>query len=191
VNVGTTLTQTLATATIAGVIALPATNRDFSVPVTAFANFYTVPTTPQPDDVFSSITALSSVPLSPSPAQEIEVSQSDSRWQRYVSERIEEIRSGSDDYSELPRPSLDVVERAWWVVTRTLRAETPTPSVVPSDEGSIVFVWHKALWDLEIEVGPKETTVWAHNRKTDTMFSGPLDEQRPKLLRLLSYLAWH
>ena len=55
----------------------------------------------------------------------------------------------------------------------------------------MVFVWHKALWDLEIEVGQKETTVWAHNRKTDTMFSGPLDEQWPKLSRLLSYLAWH
>src|SRR5207247_350779 len=102
-NVGTTLTQTRATATGAGAVELPATNHDDSISVTAFANYYTVPTVPRLG-VLASVTALSSVPFSPPPAEEIEASQSDSRWQRYVSERIEEMRSGNDDYSELPRP---------------------------------------------------------------------------------------
>jgi hypothetical protein len=191
VNVGTTLTQTLATATVAGSIVLPATNQQSFPAVTAFANYYIVPAESHLGDVLASATAPYTFPLSSGFDQDVEASRSDSRWQRYVSERIEEIRSGRDDYSELPRPSPYVVERAWWVATSVLKADTPTPSVVPSDEGNVVFVWHKALWDLEIEVGPRETRVWAHNRKTDTMFSGLLDEQLPRLSRLLSYLAWH
>lgn len=99
--------------------------------------------------------------------------------------------AGEDEFTELPRPSTFVVNRAWQIATSILRPEAPTPSVVPSADGNVVFVWHKALWDLEIEVGSEETTIWAHDRNTGTMFSGSLDEQRVRLSSLLDFLAWH
>lgn len=112
-------------------------------------------------------------------------------WHTYVYQRIQEILSDDEDYPEFVRPTSFVINRAWNIATKILRRDAPTPSVVPSDEGAIVLVWHKARWDLEIEIGIQEETVWAHDRNTGAMFSGSLEEQLERVSAVLEFLAWH
>jgi hypothetical protein len=191
VSSASSLTQTVATAALAGVVALAGTNLEAQGPVDAFKQHYTTRNESISDDVLANIAGMVSIPTRVSRFPDLDRTRSDSRWQKYVYQRILELRNGEDDFTELPRPAPLVTDRAWQVATRVLRPDTPTPSVVPSDEGNVVFVWHKARWDLEIEVGPEEATVWAHNQNTGEMFSGSLDVQLEKVSSLLDFLAWH
>jgi hypothetical protein len=191
VSVGSSITQTIATATLVGALAVPGTNLQARPPIDAFSAYYTPPVKVNPAGILANVTAPSSMLLDMPRLEDVEVSRSDSRWQGYVSQRIEELRAAADYVPEFPRPSPFVVDRAWQLATSLLQPETPTPSVVPSADGNVVFVWHKARWDLEIEVGPEETTVWAHDRNTGTMFSGLLDDQLERVSHLLDFLVWH
>jgi len=127
--------------------------------------------------------------VSPQDLSRIEPVQSDSRWRGYVSRRLAQLRRGSGDFTGLLQPSEEVVRRARDVSTGLFRANTPTPSVVPSEYGDVLFIWHKAGWELEIEVGPEEVSVWAHERNSGAVWSGSLAELWPKVSDLLAFLA--
>ena len=186
-----TLTQTAATVALAGAVALAGTNLQAQGPVDAFKQHYIAVSETIPNSIATGVTSTVSIPTRVPNVPDLNTTRSDSRWQKYVHQRIEEMRNGEDDFTELPQPTLPIIDYAWQVATRILRPDTPTPSVVPSDEGNVVYVWHKARWDLEIEVGPEEVTVWAHNQKTGEIFSGSLDSQLERVSGLLDYLAWH
>jgi hypothetical protein len=184
-------TQTVATVALAGTAILGGTNLQAQGPVDAFKLQFTTDFRSSTSAILATLTGAVSIPISPQNASDLEKLKSDSRWHKYVYERIQELQNGEDDFSELPQPASFVIDRAWQVATRVLHPDTPSPSVVPSDDGDVVFVWHKARWDLEIEVGPEEVTVWAHSRNTGEMFSGTLDEHLERVSGLLDFLAWH
>jgi hypothetical protein len=184
-------TQTVATAALAGAAILGGTNLQAQGPVDAFKLQYTNEYRSGTNDILATLTGAISIPIGTQSISDLVKLESDSRWHKYVYGRIQELLNGEDDFSELPQPTSFVIDRAWQVATRVLHSDTPTPSVVPSDDGNVVLVWHKARWDLEIEIGPEEVTVWAHSRNTGEMFSGTLDEHLDRVSGLLDFLAWH
>lgn len=108
------------------------------------------------------------------------------RWLGYVIDRLNELALLVDDPDEdLPAPSHDVLSRALDEANRFLLPATPTPSVVPTTDGHVQFVWHKAGWDVEVEIGPEETWVWARDRESGESWSGSLDEHKGELVSLL------
>lgn len=108
------------------------------------------------------------------------------RWLSYVVDRLNELDSlAIDPDDELPAPSHDVLSRALDEANRFMAPATPTPSVVPTVDGHVQFVWHKAGWDVEVEVGPEETCVWARDRESGESWSGSLDECKGELVSLL------
>src|SRR5574342_1364560 len=112
-----------------------------------------------------------------------------SRWAGYVSRRLNELSKAGGDFTGLVRPPNDVIMRAHGVAADLLAAETPTPSVVPSEHGEVLFVWHWAGWTLEIEVGQEDVSVWAFDRASGAMWSGPLAKLRSEVLALLLSMA--
>ncbi len=121
----------------------------------------------------------------------IRANRSDSRWHRYVSRRLIELRNGEHDFTGFQVPSAEVIERARFLANSIFEPEHPTPSVVPSEEGDVLYIWHKAGWDLEIDVGLEEISVWVHNRRTGKEWYGSLEELRAPVAELLDSLAWH
>ncbi len=118
-------------------------------------------------------------------------SRTSSRWYRYVTKRLRELQDGEYDFTDLQVPTSQVVQRARDVANNLFRPETPTPSVVPSGEGDVLYIWHKAGWDLEIDVGPEGTAVWARDRHAGRELYGSLEEQQAWVSSLLDFLAWH
>jgi hypothetical protein len=120
----------------------------------------------------------------------IDFSRSDSRWYGYVSNRLRELLAGKYDFTGFQVPSAEVIDLAREVATSLFRSDTPTPSVVPSEDGDVLYIWHKAGWDLEINVGPEGAAVWAYDRSAGKEWYGSLDELRPGVVSLLDFLAW-
>jgi hypothetical protein len=112
-----------------------------------------------------------------------------SRWEAYVSRRIAELARREYDFTGLTPPSQSTLQEAWSVANQYFRFDTATPSVVPSESGSVVFVWHKAGWDVEIDVAQGERFVWAYESSTGKGFSGPLQEHSESLSKLLVLLS--
>jgi hypothetical protein len=104
--------------------------------------------------------------------------------QRYVLSRLSAMRDAAfaalDVYADLSG-----FVRAWTVGAGLLDETMPTPSVVPSEDGGVTFVWHKGGWDVEVEIDPTETTVWAYSRHTGETWFGELDTHRQALRQLL------
>jgi hypothetical protein len=110
-----------------------------------------------------------------------------SRWGNYVARRLNEMRnapSRRDVY-----PDENILRRAWRVATTTFEDDTMTPSVVPSSQGGLVFVWHKHGWDAELEIELGEVSVFAYNRRTRETWHGALDDLREQFLELLRGLS--
>jgi hypothetical protein len=91
------------------------------------------------------------------------------------------------DYS--PYPGEPVLARAWNVALNNIGAAVPTPSVVPGEEGTVQLIWHKAGWDLELEIDALESSVWARNRSTGETWHGSLDEHWQRFSSVLRDLA--
>ena len=108
-----------------------------------------------------------------------------SRWQAYVKRRLGELEDGLHDFTDLKIPSTSAIQRARTIAGDTFRFDTPTPSVVPSEEGAVLFVWHKAGWDVEVEVTEIAANVWANRREDSTGWYGPLSEHVVDFDRLL------
>jgi len=81
------------------------------------------------------------------------------RWGAYVGQRLDEM--------ELKRPSAATVAHARKVAAETFRDTTPTPSVVPDDEGNVLFVWRKNGMDVEIEVSETSAGIWVYEHDHD------------------------
>lgn len=121
----------------------------------------------------------------------LDFNRSDSRWYRYVSQRLRELQHGEYDFTGFEIPAWEVIERARFLANSLFEPGHPTPSVVPSEEGDVLYIWHKAGWDLEIDVGLEEITIWAHNRRNGSEWYGALEELRAFVVELLDFLAWH
>lgn len=98
------------------------------------------------------------------------------RWRKYVEQRLRELSVGAYNFTGLRVPSGHVVDLASQVAQDWFYPDTPTPSVLPSEDGKVLFVWHKAGWDLEISVGPEGTEIWAYDRGSGQELSGSLEE---------------
>jgi hypothetical protein len=128
--------------------------------------------------------------VSPSRAYVQSISaQEDSRWIHYVSRRLAQLRHGEGDFTGLQQPSHAVIESARSVAKSLFHADTPAPSVVPSEDGEIRFFWHKSGWMLEIVVGSEEVSIWAHQPSSGDEWSGSLADFRPQVSDLLESLA--
>lgn len=112
-----------------------------------------------------------------------------SRWRNYVEQRLGELSVGAHNFTGLRVPSRHVVDLARHVAQDWFYPDTPTPSVLPSEGGEVLFVWHKAGWDLEISVGPGGAEVWAYDRGSGKELSGSLEELGYATSRVLMRLA--
>ena len=104
--------------------------------------------------------------------------------QRYVLGRLNEMRASADPESGV-HIAASSIARAWTEGLRLLDEDTPTPSVLPSDDSGITFVWHKGGWDVELAIDAVGTTVWAHSRQTGDTWFGELDTHHQELRQLL------
>jgi len=120
-----------------------------------------------------------------------EVARSSSRWYRYVTRRLAELSSGKFSRSGMPLPPNSACAHALQVAEGLFDANTPTPSVVPSESGTVLFVWRSGPLDLEIEVGPEETAVWAYDRPHGEVWSGQLEDRRANVSELLASFGPH
>jgi hypothetical protein len=111
------------------------------------------------------------------------------RWLPYIMSRLGELQVVEEPDDEVPTPYPEALNRALPELIRFMRIDTPTPSVVPTYEGGVQFVWHKGGWDVEVEVGPKETLVWAQLRGGGDSWDGSLDDRVGELRNLLTQLA--
>lgn len=111
------------------------------------------------------------------------------RWTEYVITRLSELDRGAFSFTDLQLPSTAAIDRARNVVLDTLKFNTPTPSVVPSEYGSVVFVWHRAGWDVEFEIDEFSATLWAYRRHDAFELSGPLSEHRQQFSKLLDEIS--
>lgn len=114
------------------------------------------------------------------------------RWLPYVARRLNELASRSNEPTPeaIGAPDPWVLKHALVVLSEWLSDDTPTPSVVPTPDGGVQFVWHKSGWDIEIEVLPSETYVWGRNRNdTGREFSGDLPERAPELQAALREMS--
>jgi hypothetical protein len=113
------------------------------------------------------------------------------RWFNYVNRRLDELEhyqvvdSENDAY---PKPPPVAIREAWRVAYRLLDSATPTPSVVPAEEGGVEFAWHKNGWDLVISVLPGATSVWARNMSVGENWSCPLSERFEEVRNILATL---
>jgi hypothetical protein len=111
------------------------------------------------------------------------------RWQRYVSRRLAALRLGAFDFTGLQIPTPWIVDRASIVAKAYLHPDTPPPSVVPTKDGDILFIWRKAGWDLQIEIGSEGTTAWAYHRGSGAEWSGSLEERQAELSQVLATMS--
>jgi hypothetical protein len=88
------------------------------------------------------------------------------RWGAYVEQRLGEMERGEGDYTDLRQPSAAIIASARKLAAETFRDSTPTPSVVPTAEGGIDFVWAKNGYDVEFAVTEAGAEFWARQRST-------------------------
>jgi hypothetical protein len=114
------------------------------------------------------------------------------RWGAYVEQRIDDLKSGKgreDWEGEWPSPVAAIA--AWREAVETFPDDAPTPSVVPSDDGCVVFIWHKGGWTVDMEVDREShASVFFYDRDGGTCCETvDLEECRDRLRALLSELG--
>lgn len=98
------------------------------------------------------------------------------RWGAYVEQRLGELERGEGDYTDLCQPSAVTVANARRLAAEVFRDGTPTPSVVPTAEGDIDFVWRKNGYDVELTVTEDGAEFWACQRSTGRQWDALLPE---------------
>lgn len=74
----------------------------------------------------------------------------------YVTRRLQEIRDGKGSWEGLKRPHRKTMDRADDFADMYFTELIPTPSVVPTEDGHVLFVWQENDLDLEIEVSKRD-----------------------------------
>ena len=112
-----------------------------------------------------------------------------SRWFRYVWRRLDQLESGENrDDPEESYPTPQTVSYAREVAQILFKPRTPTPSVVPGDNGGVAFVWHKGGLDIELSVDEDEVCVWIYARESERYWAGSLAKGLPLFNDVLNYL---
>ena len=112
------------------------------------------------------------------------------RWLTYVASRLLQMAQHNRQPNEI-YPDVRILQRAWSEAIDLFHTNTPTPSVVPSDDGGVLFIWHKGGWDLEIEVRESSSVVWGRTRKPQnaTQLEGDLSRLRPQVTAVLRSIS--
>jgi hypothetical protein len=103
-----------------------------------------------------------------------------------VGQRISDL-SCKVDYPGFP--SNEALVHAWRVADGLLRVDTPPPSVLPGEEGSVELIWERGSWHVELELVPGANWIWAKCRATGDTVSGELDEHRDIIRDILEEIA--
>lgn len=111
------------------------------------------------------------------------------RWNGYVARRLQSLRVGASDFTGLKAPSAWIVDRAWAVANNYFSPTTPPPSVVPTEDGNILYVWRKYGWELDLEISSEEATVWAYHQKSGHTWAGTFGERQIEFYNLLDLLG--
>ena len=111
-----------------------------------------------------------------------------SRWNEYVAERLSQMEDKRLTEAQ-PTLHMGAALQAWYVAMRYFPPDTPTPSVVPSGNGGVQFVWHKGGWDVEFEVENNEIFIWARSRESKDTWHGNVVEVGARFLDLMQELS--
>ena len=105
-------------------------------------------------------------------------------WVDYVIRRLDTLAV------EEGGPRLELINRArGWILTH-LPPSASAPSVLPSEDGGVDFVWHQRGWNIEITAEPdNQWSVWSWNRHTDEEFAGALEEHCDEVLDLIRLVS--
>ncbi len=112
-----------------------------------------------------------------------------SRGGEYVKERLDRIESAIDRENGSSYPDSAIVNKARLFYDSMFGSRTPTPSVVPSEDGGISFVWHKGGFDLDIEVGDSEVYVCVYHRESAASYYGSSREHLVVALKVLESIS--
>lgn len=114
------------------------------------------------------------------------------RWGTYVGQRLDEIGRGEGrEHWEGKWPSPGTVDGARYVAGRAFPDGAPTPSVVPTEDGEVAFIWRKAGWDIEVTcLEGCYSTVSAHFRAGGRDgIEGNLSDLLPRFRELMTELG--
>jgi hypothetical protein len=112
------------------------------------------------------------------------------RWLSFLEKRLNSLRSlNAEDLDGTPPPPPSTLHDSFSFAIKYFPRDLPTPSIVPSSEGGVEFIWFKSGWHLEIEITESGVYVWAHDLKKGTLWRGSLDEVLPNFLGLLNDLS--
>ena len=105
------------------------------------------------------------------------------RWLPYVQARLNEMAEGIRGIGGEEGISADpaALRRALPELTSLLDDGTPAPSVVPTVDGGVQFVWHRSGWDIEIEVLATTTLAWVRRRGEGPGTAGSVAQIRDPL----------
>jgi len=106
-------------------------------------------------------------------------------WFDYVLNRLVDIVNPTTDIDGFPRPSKGIVGQAFYEASELFPAWVKPPSVVPTREAGVKFVWHDQGWDVEIGIDPGDHWLWVRNRNDGRSFDGSLNEGRVLLAEFL------
>lgn len=84
------------------------------------------------------------------------------RWGPYVMRRLDQLEAGDGkDMWEGRWPGPETVQAARRLAVQTFPPGVPTPSVVPTEEGYVAFIWSRSGWWVEVEVSSDGGEYWA------------------------------
>jgi hypothetical protein len=102
-------------------------------------------------------------------------------WFNYFHERLHHLGQcvNAPGY-----PRLELVNEVWSSAPVLLAPATPTPSVVPAENGGIDLIWHRGGWDIVIEFRENEHAwLWAKERASgEPPVDGELDQDEVRQL---------
>ena len=107
------------------------------------------------------------------------------RWLQYVMTRLDALGAAAGQSAPTPSSIVEARRKAFAMFGDNVAS----PSVVPSDDQGVMFVWHQSGWDLVITVEDQESFVWAQERTGGTTFSGPLDDRSRSVRQLLNLFS--
>lgn len=109
------------------------------------------------------------------------------RWTAYVMRRLDELERGEGrELWEGQWPGSKVVQAARRLALETFPPGIPAPTVTPTLEGRVAFLWTSAGWWAEAEVTPDGVEYWALQMGQEgATIEGSMPEHSSIIRRLL------